>query len=88
MPPLDRTPLGDEMVENLPGRKFPQPKPTGADGSASRDSADDLDIGRRPALPERPEQMAADVEDEEADPVVDRGPGIADGLEGPRKQKG
>ena len=39
------------------------------------------DISRRPALPDHPQQMAADVEDEEKDPVVDSGPGIDDGVD-------
>jgi len=34
---------------------------------------------RRPQLPTDTEVTAADIEDEEADPVVDTGPGIADG---------
>lgn len=33
----------------------------------------------RPPLPTRPKMMPADIEDEEADPVVDTGPGIDDG---------
>ena len=32
--------------------------------------------------------MAADIEDEEADPVIDTGPGIADGVRSPEKQRG
>lgn len=36
-------------------------------------------IAERPPLPEHTPTMAADIEDEEADPVVDTGPGIADG---------
>jgi hypothetical protein len=32
--------------------------------------------------------MAADIEDEEDDPVVDTGPGIADGFKRLKKQKG
>lgn len=39
----------------------------------------DTDIRRRPPLPADPEVTAADIEDEEADPVIDTGPGIADG---------
>lgn len=78
--PQDPTPLGDEMVERLPDRKFPQPK---ADrdraGASSEESSAAQDISRRPPLPDRPERMAADIDDEEADPVIDSGPGIADG---------
>ena len=92
MPPLDPTPLGDEMVHRLPERKFPQPKPDKdnddlvSGGPAS--SAREADIRDRPALPQHPQPMAADVEDEEADPVVDSGPGIDDGVKGLRKQRG
>ena len=79
--PQDPTPLGDEMVERLPDRKFPQPKPS-RNREASQESAQAQDISRRPPLPDHTERMAADIEDEEADPVIDTGPGIADG---PRK---
>ena len=89
MPPRDPSPLGDEMVRTLPERKFPErkfpePKPG---GNATADEAAP-DIAHRPALPDRPERMAADVEDEEADPVNDSGPGIADGVHSLNKQKG
>ena len=92
MPPLDPTPLGDEMVHRLPERKFPQPKPgtdTGDPASGGPASSErNPDMRDRPALPEHPQPMAADVEDEEADPVVDSGPGIDDGVKGLRKQRG
>lgn len=91
MPPLDPTPLGDEMVHRLPERKFPQPKPgtdTGDLASGPASSGRNPDMRDRPALPEHPQPMAADVEDEEADPVVDSGPGIDDGVKGLRKQRG
>ena len=84
MPPHDPSPLGDEMAHTMPERKFPEPKPG---GRAAADEAA-LDISKRPALPDHPEPMAADVEDEEADPVIDSGPGIADGVHSPKKQKG
>ena len=91
MPPLDPTPLGDEMVHRLPERKFPQPKPGKESDPVRGDHAAserEPDIRDRPALPEHPQPMAADVEDEEADPVVDSGPGIDDGVKGLRKQRG
>jgi hypothetical protein len=94
MPPLDPTPLGDEMVHRLPERKFPQPKPGAASDEPARDrpAAGEAgaapDMRDRPALPEHPQPMAADVEDEEADPVVDAGPDIDDGVKGLRKQRG
>ncbi|MBA3772353.1 MAG: hypothetical protein H0X13_07690 [Ramlibacter sp.] len=84
MPPVDRSPLGDEMVSRLPERKFPQPKPGGelpAHGAGP-------DITSRPGLPDHPERMAADIEDEDADPVQDSGPGIADGAETRGGRKG
>lgn len=80
--PNDPTPLGDEMVRRMPERKFPQPKP----GAGVEDAAPD--IAHRPALPDHPVPMAADIEDEEADPVTDIGPGIADGADKPKKQRG
>jgi len=88
MPPRDPSPLGDEMVRTLPERKFPEPKP--GDQPVADEAAPDTapDISHRPALPEHPQPMAADVEDEEADPVIDTGPGIADGVRSLNKQKG
>ena len=84
MPPRDPSPLGDEMAHTMPEQKFPEPKPG---GRATTDEAAP-DFSHRPALPDHPERMAADVEDEEADPVVDTGPGIADGAHSPKKQRG
>jgi len=82
MPPTDPTPLGDEMVRRMPERKFPQPKTT--------DDKDESgpDMAQRPPLPDHPQPMAADIEDEESDPVVDSGPGIADGPKSVNKEKG
>ena len=89
MPPQDPTPLGDEMAERVPERKFPQPKPGREQSSpASDEDAKALDISRRPALPDHPERTAADIEDEDADPVIDTGPGIADGPKSLKKQRG
>ena len=86
MPPVDSTPRGDEMVRRLPERKFPEPEKP--DRSSTEDRGAATDISHRPALPEHPQPMAADIEDEEADPVIDTGPGIADGMKSFRKQKG
>lgn len=89
MPPIDPTPLGDEMVHRLPERKFPQTEPGepaepgpgfGHGRPAQAEAKPQPDMAHRPALPEHPQSTAADVEDEEADPVVDSGPGIADGV--------
>ena len=84
MPPRDSSPLGDEMAYTMPEQKFPESKPG---GPAATDEAAP-DISKRPALPDHPQPMAADVEDEEADPVIDSGPGIADGVHSPKKQRG
>jgi hypothetical protein len=85
MPPDDPTPLGDAMTHRFTQQKIPDPKPNDEDARPANAQAD---IDRRPALPEHPERMAADIEDEEADPVVDTGPGIADGLKSLKKQRG
>lgn len=94
MTPKDATPLGDEMAHSMPEPQFPQPKPgEGSDepvrGQPSAGKTEsDPDMGHRPTLPEHPEPMAADIEDEEADPVIDSGPGISDALTSLKKQKG
>ena len=85
MPPDDPTPLGDAMTHRFPDQKIPQAKP---DRAAETDAQDQRGTAARPSLPDHPERMAADVEDEEADPVIDTGPGIADGVEGLKKQRG
>jgi hypothetical protein len=83
--PDDPTPLGDAMTHRFPDQKIPEPKP----GQEARDSARAAgDMSRRPALPDHPQPMAADIEDEEADPVIDSGPGIADGAKSIKKQRG
>lgn len=79
--PDDTTPHGGEAMHEPPDRaKIPQPKP-GAEHerpAPEKDDADAPQMGERPPLPDHPEQMAADVEDEEADPVVESGPGVAE----------
>lgn len=70
----DTTPDPRDMMRVPEKQLIPQPK------SKARSEDPGLPIGERPPLPENPEIMAADVEDEEADPVVDTGPGIADGV--------
>ncbi|MDB5874048.1 MAG: hypothetical protein JWQ07_3490 [Ramlibacter sp.] len=84
--PNDRTPLGDAMAHRFTEQKIPEPKP-GRSRAAAGTKAQ-LDISQRPALPAHPEKMAADIEDEEDDPVIDSGPGIADGAKGPGGQRG
>jgi hypothetical protein len=83
MPPNDPTPLGDAMTHRFPDQTIPSRKP-----GDRTDAEKAADIAHRPALPDHPTPMAADVEDEDADPVVDSGPGIADGMDGLKKQKG
>jgi hypothetical protein len=73
--PNDSTPLGDAMTHRFPDQKIPAPKA----GPHARDEKAPTGMAGRPALPDHPERMAADIEDEEADPVIDSGPGIADG---------
>ena len=85
MPPDDPTPLGDAMTHRFPEQTIPQAKPGRTDDAEAKDQRG---AAARPSLPEHPERMAADIEDEDADPVIDTGPGIADGLKGPKKQRG
>jgi len=63
--PTDTTPDPRDMERMPEDQQIPQ---------AQRELAGQPDIERRPALPERPRPMAADIEDEEADPVVESGP--------------
>lgn len=87
--PNDPTPLGDAMTHRFPNQKIPDPKPNADEaGQDTPEAAHADDISERPALPDHPERTAADIEDEEADPVIDTGPGIADGVRGPKKQRG
>lgn len=94
MAPDDPTPHGREILHEPPERAtFPQPKPGeqshGERGAARADEErGEPDIAHRPALPRHPEQTAVDVEDKEADPVTDSGPGISDGVKSLKKQKG
>lgn len=89
MPPIDPSPEGAEVLHQQHEPKFPEPKPgdesdepvRGQPGAAQPDDA-------RPELPNHPTSTAADIEDEDADPVIDDGPGIADGVKSLRKQRG
>lgn len=83
MCPIDPSPHGGEILHELPESRFPQPRPDRGGAGAL-----EPDIAHRPGLPDHPEQMAVDIEDEEEDPVIDSGPGIADGFKGPKKQQG
>jgi hypothetical protein len=71
MCPTDTTPDPRDMERVPSSQQIPQQSP-----GAPRASSGPPDIAHRPGLPEHPERMAADIEDEEADPVVDSGPGI------------
>jgi hypothetical protein len=95
MVPDDTTPHGREIMHEPPERaKYPQPKQGEARDEEvpgtprSDESADERDPSRRPALPEHPQRMPVDIEDEEADPVTDSGPGIDDGVKSLKKQRG
>jgi hypothetical protein len=73
--PDDTTPHGGEIMHSPPDRaRIPEPEP----GHAAKPRSGTEDASLRPPLPDHPVTMAADVEDEEADPVIDSGPGIAD----------
>ena len=91
MAPKDTTPHGGEIMQP-PNRTIPEPKPVeevlGPMHGHAEESREDAEPAKRPALPAHPEPMAADVEYEETDPVLDRGPGSADGLKSLKKQRG
>lgn len=82
--PEDTTPHGGEAFHSPPVRaRIPDPPPqateTGIPGRADTAERPDPDeITQRPPLPEHLQPMAADMEDEDADPVVDTGPGLED----------
>jgi hypothetical protein len=79
--PTDTTP-DPRTMERLPEvQRIPEPLPGARQAAAPAEP----DIAHRPPLPEPTVEMAADVdeesEDEDADPVVDTGPGIEDGAQ-------
>lgn len=92
MPPDDPTPLGDAMTHRFTQQKIPDRKPgadpAAGDAGAAAQAKAKADISQRPALPEHPERMAADIEGEEADPLAGSVPGIADGMKSLKKQQG
>ena len=93
MAPIDDTPHAGEIMQP-PERSIPQPQPGQESDEPVRgnpqadETGKESDSRHRPALPEHPAQMAVDVEDEEADPVIDSGPGIDDGVKSLSKQRG
>jgi|GEM_PF-2397032 len=75
--PIDPTPPGAGIMTATPeDQKLPQPQEAGRD---QPEAARNADLRNRPQIPTETEVTAADVEDEDADPVIDTGPGIADG---------
>ena len=76
--PDETSPHGGEALHPLPERaRIPAERP-GAEEAGRPDGLSREAVSARPALPTEPEPMAADVEDDEADPVVESGPGVAD----------
>lgn len=89
--PIDPSPHGAEILHQPPQPQYPEPKPGQESDEPVRGhpGAAEAGNGGRPSLPDRSEPMGADVEDEEADPVIESGPGIDDdGLKSLRKQRG
>lgn len=72
----DTTPDPRTMTRIPAKQTFPQGS---GEADASSKTGAHPAIGERPPLPDHSRPMAADIEDEEADPVVDTGPGIDDG---------
>ena len=61
--PDDPTPLGDAMSHRFPDQKIPQSKPGTSDKMRAENPAS------RPGLPEHPEHMPADDEDEDGEHI-------------------
>jgi hypothetical protein len=75
--PDDTTPHGGEAMHTPPDRaRIPQPKPGRESDEPPRGQPTADEPQARPPLPDRTEPMAADVEDEDADPVIESGPGV------------
>lgn len=82
MPPIDSTPGDGQVLHQRKEPQFPEPRPgQESDAPARGQPHAGEDREERPSLPEHPLATAADIEDEDADPVIDDGPGIADGDE-------
>ena len=78
--PIDPTPPSVGIMTQTPeDKKLPQREEAGNGQPEIEPNPRDSDMRGRPQLPTDTEVTAADIEDEEADPVVDTGPGIADG---------
>ncbi len=78
--PIDPTPPSAGVMTPPPeDKKLPQPDQPGHDQPPAQPDARDASVRGRPQIPASTEVTAADVEDEDDDPVIDNGPGIADG---------
>jgi hypothetical protein len=73
MCPIDPTPEGKEILHENKEKAFP---PDATDHAHLKSTLDEEDISHRPPLPTGVPEMAADLEDEDEDPVIDTGPGI------------
>jgi hypothetical protein len=84
MPPDDPTPLGDAMTHRFPQQKIPEFEPGSAE---ARQREQSTDMARRPALPDHPRPMVADLGDDAGGqrplvrPTVDR-------IKPPARQRG
>ena len=83
--PIDPTPPGAGIMTATPeDQKLPQPQEAGRDQpEAAPHTAPHTALRSRPQIPARSRSTAADVEDADADPVIDTGPGITDGPDTP-----
>lgn len=72
MCPIDPTPHAGEVLHE-PDTQFPKPTP---DVRHEKKPEAETSVEDRPAIPAASAQMAVDIEDEEADPVVESGPGV------------
>jgi hypothetical protein len=78
MCPTDTTPDPRDMRRGPETPEFVQPQPSGQRDAPASDTVPPAAAGERPPLPEQVEIMAADVEDEDADPVGDASMGGSD----------
>ncbi|MBC7435620.1 MAG: hypothetical protein H7332_06075 [Bdellovibrionales bacterium] len=83
MCPIDPSPHAGEVMHE-PGKQFPAPSP---DGLHERKPEGDVSVTGRPAIPAHSELMGVDVEDEDADPVVESGPGVDDATTTPTNKE-
>lgn len=72
MCPIDPSPHAGEVLHE-PDKQFPVPTPDLKHGHPPEGQHSGQG---RPAIPSSSERMAVDIEDEEADPVVESGPGV------------